>query len=80
MIHHETLPDCCNKADCCVEIQYSAGEVAGGFLPLDGSGPENHGKYQPLSGAVLAEDLIVLLGVADWRNSGCNWPGTDFVA
>lgn len=48
MIHHETLLDCYNKADCYVEIQYSAGEVAGGYPPLDESGPGNHGKYQPL--------------------------------
>lgn len=48
MIHHETLLDCCSKADCYVEIQYSVGEVAGGYPPLDESGPGNHGKYQPL--------------------------------
>lgn len=49
MSHHETLLDCCNKADCSVEIQCSVGEVAGGYLPLDESGPGNHGKYQPLN-------------------------------
>lgn len=51
------------------------------LLPLDGTGPGNHGKCQPLSeAAVLAEVLIVLLDEADWRMSGCNRSGTDFVA
>lgn len=27
--------------------------------------------------AVLAEALFALLGEADWKSSGYNWPGTD---
>ena len=81
MIHHETLPGCYNKADCYVGTQYSVVEAVGGYLPLDGTGPGYHGRCQPLSeAAVLAEAQIALLGEADWRTSGCNWSGTDFVA
>lgn len=61
-----------------MEIQCSAEEAAGGYQSLDGAGPENHDKCQPLFEAVLAEALFVLLGEADWKNSGYNWPGTEF--
>lgn len=60
-----------------MEIQCSAGEAAGGYQSLDGAGPGNHGKCQPLFEAVPAEALFVLLGEADWKSSGYNWSGTD---
>ena len=61
-----------------MEIQCSAEEAAGGYQSLDGAGPGDHDKCQPLFEVVLAEALFVLLGEVDWKSSGYNWLGIDF--